>query len=130
LEYAAKHGLIIANWFEEKVSAATRGRPVIGELLALLKAKKSVGVIIHKIDRGARNLRDWADIADIMDCDIDVRFAHESIDLHSRSGRLSADILAVVASDYIRNLREETLKGMQGRLRQGLFPFLDQPLIT
>ncbi len=31
---------------------------------------------------------------------------HESIVLHTRSGRRSADILAVVAADYIRNLRE------------------------
>lgn len=58
-----------------------------------------------------------------MDRGIEVHFAHESIDLHSRSGRLSADILAVVASDYIRNLREETIKGINGRLKQGLYPF-------
>ena len=123
LEYASKRGITITQWFEEQLSAAKRGRPVFNRLISLLKTKKSAGVIIHKIDRGARNLRDWADMADLMDRGIEVHFAHESIDLHTRSGRLSADILAVVASDYIRNLREETVKGINGRLRQGLFPF-------
>ena len=35
---------------------------------------------------------------------------------------VSADIQAVVASDYIRNLREETKKGLYGRLKQGFYP--------
>src|SRR5690606_23618156 len=62
----------------------------------------------------------------------EVHFATESLDLHSRGGRLSADIQAVVAADYIRNLREETRKGFYGRLKQGLYPiqapigYLDQ----
>lgn len=123
LEYASKRGITITEWFEEQLSAAKRGRPVFSRMVSLLKCKKSAGIIIHKIDRGARNLRDWADMAELMDRGIEVHFAHESIDLHTRSGRLSADILAVVASDYIRNLREETIKGINGRLRQGLFPF-------
>jgi hypothetical protein len=29
----------------------------------------------------------------------------------------------VVAADYIRNLREETIKGLRGRLKQGLYPW-------
>jgi len=50
----------------------------------------------------------------------------------SRGGRLSADIQAVVAADFIRNLREEARKGMRGRYKQGIFPlpapigYLDQ----
>ena len=62
LEYASKRGVLIAEWFEEQVSAARRGRPVFNRLLKLLISKKADGIIIHKIDRGARNLRDWADI--------------------------------------------------------------------
>jgi hypothetical protein len=31
-------------------------------------------------------------------------------------------MMAVIATDYIRNLRDETLKGIRGRLRQGLYP--------
>ena len=123
LEYAARKGFVISEWFEEQVSAAKRGRPVFSRLVSSVRAKKAAGIIIHKIDRGTRNLRDWADMGELIDKGIDVHFAHESIDLHSRSGRLSADILAVIAADYIRNLREEVRKGIYGRLKQGLFPF-------
>ena len=123
VEYASRRGITVTEWFEEQLSAAKRGRPVFTRLVCMLKSKQAAGIIIHKIDRGARNLRDWADMADLMDRGIEVHFAHESIDLHTRSGRLSADILAVVAADYIRNLREEVVKGINGRLKQGLFPF-------
>jgi DNA invertase Pin-like site-specific DNA recombinase len=112
----------ITRWFIEQETAAKRGRPIFGQMLKLLKAEKASGVIIHKIDRSARNLKDWADLGELIDSGIEVHFANESLDLHSRGGRLSADIQAVVASDYIRNLREETKKGFYGRLKQGLYP--------
>lgn len=120
--YAARFGLSISTWFEEQETAAKRGRDVFTKMLALLVRGKARGVIIHKIDRGARNLRDWADLGDLMDQGVEVHFAHESLDLTSRGGRLSADIQAVVAADYIRNLRDEVRKGFYGRLKQGLYP--------
>jgi hypothetical protein len=92
-------------------------------MVKLLNAGKAQGVIMHKIDRSARNLRDWATVGDLQDAGIDVHFAAESVDFASRGGRLTADIQAVIAADYIRNLREETIKGINGRLKQGLYPF-------
>jgi DNA invertase Pin-like site-specific DNA recombinase len=77
--------------------------------------------VIHKIDRSARNLRDWADLGDLIDAGVDVHFANETMDLKSRGGRLSADILAVVAADFIRNNREETRKSFYRRLKQGIY---------
>ena len=93
-------------------------------MLQLLRAHKAQGVLIHKIDRSARNLKDWADLGELIDQGIEVHFANESLDLNSRSGRLSADIQAVVAADYIRNLREEAKKGIYGRLKQGFYPLM------
>lgn len=121
--YAVKHNLEIVEWFEEKETAAKKGRPIFSSMLKLLKARKADGMIIHKIDRSARNLRDWADLGELIDSGVEVHFAHEAIDLAGRGGRLSADIQAVIAADYIRNLREETKKGLYGRLKQGIYPF-------
>lgn len=121
--YAAKWNLDIIRRFEERETAAKLGRPVFLEMLKALKQGKAEGVIIHKIDRSARNLKDWADLGTLIDTGLEVHFSSESLDLTSRGGRLSADIQAVVASDYIRNLREETKKGIYGRLKQGLYPF-------
>jgi site-specific DNA recombinase len=125
--YAERNELEISSWFEERETAAKRGRPIFNQMLRLLKKGNAKGVIIHKIDRSARNLKDWADLGELIDQGIEVHFANESLDLHSRGGRLSADIQAVVAADYIRNLREETRKGFYGRIKQGLYP-LPAPL--
>ena len=120
--YAKNHDLLVAEWFEEIETAAKQGRPTFMRMLAALKRGRAHGVIIHKIDRGARNLKDWANLGELIDGGVEVHFAHESLDMNSRGGRLSADIQAVVAADFIRNLRQETRKGFYGRLKQGLYP--------
>jgi DNA invertase Pin-like site-specific DNA recombinase len=120
--YAERYNLSIAQWFEEMETAAKGGRPKFRQMIQGLEKGAANGVVIHKIDRSARNLRDWADLGDLIDRGIEVHFAHESLDLHSRGGRLSADIQAVVAADFIRNLRQEVKKGFYGRLKQGFYP--------
>lgn len=121
--YAARDGLEIKEWFEEKRTAAKPGRGAFNRLITDLQRGRAAGVIIHKVDRGARNFHDWARLGELMDAGIDVRFAHDNLDLTTRGGRLSADIQAVVAADFIRNLREEVHKGQRGRLKQGLYPW-------
>ena len=123
VRYAEKNDLNIIQWFEELETAAKQGRPLFTKMLKLLRSGKAAGAIIHKIDRSARNLKDWAALGDLIDEGIEVHFAHESLDMDTRGGRLAADIQAVIASDYIRNLREEAIKGLYGRLKQGIYPF-------
>jgi len=121
--FAAQRGITISRCFEERETAAQLGRPVWNEMLRLLRKKSAAGVVIHKIDRSARNGRDWNDLTELVDKGIiQLYFANEAIDLTTRGGRLSADIQAVVAADYVRNLREEALKGIDGRLKQGILP--------
>lgn len=121
--YADQQNLSVTRWFEEKETAAKQGRPIFTEMVKLLKADEGQGLIMHKIDRSARNLRDWATVGDLQDAGISVHFAAESVDFASRGGRLTADIQAVIAADYIRNLKDEIRKGQTGRLKQGLYPF-------
>lgn len=121
--YAKRHNLKIIQWFEEKKTAGKSGRPGFNAMMKALHKRKADGVIIHKIDRSARNLKDWAALGDLNDAGIEVHFVQESLDLNGRSSRLSADILAVVAADMIRNQRDETKKGLYGRLKQGIYPF-------
>src|SRR5260370_32834402 len=121
--YSAVHGLEITNWFEEKESASQTGRPALDQMLRLIRLKKAQGVIIHKIDRSMRNQQDWADVGKLVDAGVEIHFATENVDLKTVAGRLSADIQAVVAMHYSRNLREEVKKGLYGRLKQGFYPF-------
>lgn len=120
--FALKAGAEITEWFEERKTAAKAGRPEFARLVKLLRRGKADGVVIHKIDRSTRNYRDWADINELIERGVDVHFANEVLDLRSRGGRLAADIQVAVAVDYIRNLREEAIKGILGRLKQGVLP--------
>ena len=121
--FSSQHDLSVIKWFEEKETAAKRGRPIFNQMLRQLKQGEAAGLIMHKIDRSARNLRDWALVSELPSQGIDIFFATESLDFKSRGGRLAANLQAVIAEDYIFNLREECIKGMTGRLKQGLFPW-------
>ena len=119
---ADRMGVRVTRWFEERQTAAKKGRPVFGEMVRLLRSGKADGLLMHRIDRSARNLRDWVAVGDLSDEGIDVRFVVDQVDLNTRGGRITADIQAVIAADYVRNLREESLKGIYGRFKQGLLP--------
>lgn len=121
--FAQRHGFTVAEWFEERETAAKLGRREFNRMLGLLKRGKAAGVVFHKIDRGARNLKDWSVIQDLTERGIDVRFVHEPIDMKSNEGKLTGDFLAVIAAHYIRNLRDEVKKGIRGRFKQGIYPF-------
>ena len=125
--FAERNNLNVIEWFEEKETAAKSGRPVFNRMLRQLRRGAASGLIMHKIDRSARNLKDWSIVSELPDEGIDVYVATESIDFTTRGGRLTADMLAVIAADYIRNLREEIKKGIRGRLKQGIYP-LPAPL--
>lgn len=121
--YAEREGLSIIEWFREIETAAKRGRPIFASMAKRLRKGEADGFIVHKVDRSSRNYHDWADINDLADEGFDVRFASDNLDLSTRGKRLLADVQAVFATDYIRNLKEEVRKGIAGRLKQGLLPW-------
>ncbi|WP_430445276.1 recombinase family protein [Sphingorhabdus contaminans] len=121
--FASRQQLTITAWHEERETAAKCGRPIFTKMVRELRQGKADGLIVHKLDRLTRNLREAALIGDLIDAGIDVYTTVDSLDVRSRGGRLTAEIQSVIAADFIRNLREETLKGIHGRLKQGLYPF-------
>lgn len=121
--FARRRDLKIIGWYSELQTAAKTGRRQFSAMLTALKQGRAAGVIIHKIDRSARNLADWARIGELVDEGVEVRFAHDDLDITTRGGRLTADIQAVIAADFIRNNREEVKKGMYGWLKRGYYPF-------
>ena len=82
--YAQKHKLEVVEWFSETQTAAKRGRPVFSRMMKALTKHKVNGLILHRIDRGSRNLKDWSDIADLTDLGLQVHFSHDAIDLTTR----------------------------------------------
>lgn len=125
--YAARKKLRVSRWFQDVETAAKTGRKNFTAMFKLLRKQKVQGVIFHKIDRSSRNRGEWAKLNELFDKGVDVHFAHEGVDMSTRSGRVAADIQAALAVNYIANLRDETIKGMWGRLKQGLLPWSAPP---
>ncbi len=121
--FAANNDIKITHWFSESATAAETGRPVFDEMLRQLRRGKAEGVVVHKIDRSARNYFDWGWLSKLADAGVAVHFAGEGLDFSSRSGRLAANVQMVVAEDYCRNLRAEIRKGQEGLLKRGFYPF-------
>lgn len=122
-EYANARSLSVGQWVVEVGSASKRGREKFARMLEALKAGQARGVIIHKIDRSARNMKDWGEISELLDSGVELYSASDNMDLQARGGRFVADVLAAVASDYSRNLKTEVAKGVSGRLNEGIWPF-------
>jgi DNA invertase Pin-like site-specific DNA recombinase len=79
-------------------------------------------VIVHKVDRFARNRRDDANMLfEIMESGAELVSATESID-GTPSGRLTHGILASIAEYYSLNLSAEVKKGLHGKARLGGTP--------
>ncbi len=123
LEYAKRKNLSITSGWEEKETAAKQGRPVFNQMVASLKRGDALGLVIHKIDRSARNYHDWAVISDLADNGIELHIATESFDFNTYGGRMAADFMAVVSANYVRNLKAEVRKGQLGQLKVGLLPW-------
>ncbi|MEM9370157.1 MAG: recombinase family protein [Pseudomonadota bacterium] len=108
--FADRQGYSIVRWFEEKETAAKRGRPIFDAMVRDLLKGRADGLIIHKIDRGARNFSDWAKIGDLQDAGIDIHFATETLDFSSRGGRLDHD---AIARDLAVDYTETEVAGMR-----------------
>ena len=120
--YSQRQNLEIVRWFQDVQSAAKRGRREFTQMLKGLKRGHAVGLIIHKIDRSARNFLDWGYLGELADNGVEIHAAHDNLNLNTRGGRLFADMQMVIAADFIRNNREEVKKGIKGRLKEGLYP--------
>ena len=123
--FAEMHQLSIIKWYQETKSAAKTGRAEYNNMLSDLLSDKdgSTGVIIHKIDRSARNLDDWNQLSKLHSLNYTVHLVCEGLDLAKPSDAFSANIQACVAAHYSRNLSQEATKGLYQRLKQGIFPF-------
>jgi site-specific DNA recombinase len=106
-------------------SARTEARPSLQKMRALLHAGEApTYIIVHKVDRFARNRRDDANILfEIMQSGAKLVSATETID-DSPSGQLTHGILAAIAEYYSLNLSAEAKKGLHRKAKLGGTPGL------
>lgn len=124
-EYAKKRKWrIIGEYIDEGKSAKTADRPELKRLLDRCKQEKGIVdvVVIHKIDRLARNVTDHAMIKVLLKRQgIRLVSVVENIE-DTISGQLLENIMASIAEFYSANLAEEVRKGRISKLKKGGWP--------
>ena len=53
--FASQNDLEVIEWIEEIETASKEGRPLFGDMINRLRSGAAEGLIIHRIDRSARN---------------------------------------------------------------------------
>ena len=118
--YALKNGLTIVKTFVEESSAYTPGRIEFERMLTYLKTHPDVRILlVYKLDRLARNLKDYARLVE--QPGLQIVSATEDLPENS-TGRLIGDSLAVFARFYSAQLSERTSAAMLTKARSGVYP--------
>ena len=119
-DYATGHDLAVQEWYVESQSAHKPGRPEFRRMVDYLKAHPTVdGVVCYKIDRLARNLRDYSELSEMEG--VQIISATESLP-ENASGQLMATVQAAFAKYFSDQLSERVKLGMQTKAQKGLWP--------
>jgi site-specific DNA recombinase len=122
--FAADRGWHVSEEFVEPgFSARSTDRPALHQLLAACRGPQKIDtVLVHKIDRLARNVADHAAIRAILHKDgVKLSSVTENLD-DSSSGMLVEHIMAAIAEFYSANLSDEVKKGMRQKVLKGGWP--------
>ena len=114
---------LLDEYVDRGESARSAHRPQLQEMLSRIKKDKTINVVVvHKIDRLARNLEDHVAIKAILKRQgVSLVSVVENIE-DTASGRLIEGIHALMAEFYSANLGMETKKGMIQKAKQGGWP--------
>ena len=111
---------VVTEYVERAESATTDGRPQLQAMLQRVESLRDVDyVIVHKIDRFARNRFDDAVVHfRLREAGATLVSATEHID-ETPAGMLTHGILATIAEFYSNNLSAEIRKGRDAKARAG-----------
>ena len=117
---AASLGAIVVKEFVDRgASAKSVNRPELQNMLEYVAENEVDYVIVHKVDRLARNREDDVEINKALSkAGVRLVSTTESID-ETPSGMLLHGIMSSIAEFYSRNLANEVVKGMSQKVRNG-----------
>jgi site-specific DNA recombinase len=121
LKYIRDAGWTFVDEYSDRgESARSQDRPQLQEMLARITRDKDIqAVVVHKIDRLARNMEDHVAIKAILKrANAGLVSVVENIE-DSASGRLVEGIHALMAEFYSANLAAEVRKGMLQKIKSG-----------
>jgi len=122
--YVTEHGwCLVDEYCDRGESARTADRPAFQAMLERIREDPSISyLVVHKLDRLARNLEDHAMVrAMLRKHSVKLVSVSESLE-DSASGKLVEGILASMAEFYSANLAQEIKKGLLQKVQEGGWP--------
>lgn len=105
---------------DEGVSAKSLERPALSALLADCKARRVSAVVVLKLDRLTRSVRDLADLLELFEkSNVALCSLSESLDTSTASGRLMLNLLASVSQWEREAIAERTSFALAHKRRSG-----------
>ena len=124
--YVTEHGWQLADEYVDRgESARTADRPQFQAMLERIKTDDSIAfLVVHKLDRMARNLEDHAMVRALLrKYEVKLVSVTESLE-ENASGKLVEGILASISEFYSSNLAQEIKKGLLQKVKEGGWPTL------
>lgn len=127
-EYAGRKDFQIVKIFSVAESASgSKQRKVFAEMMDFMSKNKINNLIVEKVDRLTRNLKEAVIANDWIDENEDrrIHFVKQNLIIHKNAKsdeKFRWDIEIVLAKKYISNLSEEVKKGQKEKLSQGWLP--------
>lgn len=120
-EFAARRDWNVIVIFEEKFTGTKANRPKLNELQRLVAERKVDVVLIWKLDRLFRSLKDLLSmLQDWSDLGVELCSLKDGVDLSTSSGRLLMQLIGAFAEFEGSLIRERVRSGIANAKRKGV----------
>jgi DNA invertase Pin-like site-specific DNA recombinase len=121
--WLAGNGHSDVRWFVDKKSGDDLKRPAFDELQKAIFAGEIGTVVVYKLDRLSRSLRDGINtLGDWCEKEIRVVATSQQLDFNGSVGQLIASVLFAVAQMEQENRRERQAVGIEAARKRGKYP--------
>ena len=119
--YADLYGLEVVTVIQDTASGKTLERDGLNQVLTMLKSGECAGVLVAKLDRLTRSVRDLGLLIEGAFATSALMSVAEQIDTRSAAGRLVLNILSSVSQWEREVIAERTSTAMQHMKKQGQY---------
>ncbi|GAA3390437.1 hypothetical protein GCM10020369_44380 [Cryptosporangium minutisporangium] len=117
---ASQEGWSIVAKFSDDASGATLDRPDLERMIAAAKAGKFDVLLVYRVDRFSRRIRDLVWLLDELDqAGVSFRSATEPFDTSTPAGRMLVQMLGVFAEFEREMIIDRVINGMESKARKG-----------
>lgn len=123
IEYCNRMGYEIVGFYvDEGISGKSLNRPKVQELIEDAKKKLFNVVVVYKLDRFTRSLKDLVNVLELFSkYNISLKSTTEDLDVSSLSGKAMVQMLGVFAEFERGTISERVSLGLEQRARIGLY---------